>query len=70
MELVRMLSIEGARALGVGDEIGSLEPGKTADVILPDVATPKFTPSTNLPARVVNNAAPADVGLSSSTATS
>ncbi|WP_423746587.1 amidohydrolase family protein [Haladaptatus sp. SPP-AMP-3] len=61
MELVRMLTIEGARALGVGDEIGSLEPGKRADMILLDVDKPKFTPLTNIPAQVVNNAAPADV---------
>jgi 5-methylthioadenosine/S-adenosylhomocysteine deaminase len=61
MELVRMLTIEGARALGMGDEIGSLEPGKRADVILLDVDTPKFSPLTNVPAHVANNAAPADV---------
>ena len=61
MELVRMLTAEGAAALGVGDEIGSLEPGKRADVILLDVDKPKFTPLTNVPAQVVNNAAPADV---------
>ena len=61
MALVRMLTIEGARALGVGDEIGSLEPGTRADVILLDVDQPKFTPLANVPAHVVNNAAPADV---------
>ncbi|WP_436930616.1 amidohydrolase family protein [Halosimplex halobium] len=61
MELVRMLTIDGARALGVGDEIGSIEPGKRADIILLDVDKPKFTPLTNVPAHVVNNAAPGDV---------
>ena len=61
MELVRMLTIEGARALGVGDEIGSIESGKRADIILLDVDKPKFTPLTNIPAQVANNAAPADV---------
>ncbi|QLD86095.1 amidohydrolase family protein [Natronomonas halophila] len=61
MELVRMLTVEGARALGVGDELGSLEPGKRADVVLLDIDAPKFTPMTNAPANVVNNAAPADV---------
>ncbi|WP_336134432.1 amidohydrolase family protein [Natronomonas amylolytica] len=61
MELVRMLTIEGARALGVGDELGSLEPGKRADLVLLDTDAPKFTPMTNAPANVVNNAAPADV---------
>jgi len=61
MELVRMLTIEGARALGVGAEIGSIEPGKRADLILLDVDKPKFAPLTNVPAHVANNAAPADV---------
>ncbi|WP_276271776.1 amidohydrolase family protein [Haloarcula litorea] len=61
MELVRMLTIEGAEALGVGDEIGSIESGKRADLIVLDVEKPKFTPLTNVPAQVANNAAPADV---------
>lgn len=61
MELVRMLTIEGARALGAGDEIGSLEPDKRADIILLNVDKPKFTPLTNVPAHVVNNAATTDV---------
>lgn len=61
MELLRMLTVEGARALGVGDEIGSLEPGKRADLALLDVDEPKFTPLTNVPARLVNDAVPADV---------
>lgn len=61
MELVRMLTVEAARALGVADEIGSLEPGKRADVVLLDIEAPKFTPLTNVPAQVVNNATAADV---------
>ncbi|QLH77993.1 amidohydrolase family protein [Halosimplex rubrum] len=61
MELVRMLTIEGAKALGVGDEIGSLESGKRADIILLNVDKPKFTPLTNIPAQIANNATSADV---------
>lgn len=61
MELVRMLTVEGALALGVGDEIGSVKPGKRADLILLDMEKPKFTPLTNIPADFVNNAAPSDV---------
>ncbi|TKX83347.1 N-ethylammeline chlorohydrolase, partial [Halorubrum sp. SS5] len=34
---------------------------KRADVILLNVEKPKFTPLTNIPAHIVNNAAPADV---------
>jgi 5-methylthioadenosine/S-adenosylhomocysteine deaminase len=61
MELVRMLTIEGAAALGIDDEVGSLEPGKCADVIVLDIEKPKFIPVTNIPAQIVNNAVPADV---------
>lgn len=61
MSLVRMLTIEGAKALGVEDELGSLEPGKKADIILLDMDKPKFAPLTNLPAQVVNNATTDDV---------
>jgi len=61
MALLRMLTIEGARALGVGEQIGSIEPGKQADLVVLDVDQPKFTPLTNVPAQVVNGATPADV---------
>ena len=47
-----MLTRNGARALGVGDRIGSLEVGKLADMILLDVrrphAVPMFDPLTHL----------------------
>jgi len=40
----RMATIEGARALGMADRIGSLEAGKRADVVLVDTRTPGLTP--------------------------
>jgi cytosine/adenosine deaminase-related metal-dependent hydrolase len=44
----------GARALGLQDEIGSLEPGKRADLSILDLGLPSSTPAGNdLPSRIV-----------------
>jgi 5-methylthioadenosine/S-adenosylhomocysteine deaminase len=45
--VLRMSTIEGAKALGLGDETGSLEPGKKADLIVIDTRKPHLTPMYN-----------------------
>jgi len=42
--VLAMATIEGARALGLADRIGSLEPGKAADIIIIDTRKPHLTP--------------------------
>ena len=42
--VLRMATIEGARALGLADRIGSLETGKQADIIVIDTNKPHLTP--------------------------
>ncbi|MFP4199823.1 MAG: amidohydrolase family protein [Clostridia bacterium] len=42
--ILEMATINGARALGVEDHLGSLEPGKAADIIMIDYDRPRYTP--------------------------
>ncbi|HYB03234.1 MAG TPA: amidohydrolase [Nitrososphaerales archaeon] len=43
-QIIRMATINGAKALGLEAEIGSLEAGKKADVITINLQTPRLTP--------------------------
>ena len=43
-QALAMATIGAARAIGMGDEIGSLEPGKRADLILLDLVRPHMAP--------------------------
>jgi 5-methylthioadenosine/S-adenosylhomocysteine deaminase len=60
-DLLKMLTIDGARALGLDDQIGSLEPGKRADFVVIDVDTPRHQPYSNLPSVLMNSVTAGDV---------
>ncbi len=60
-KLLEMTTIDSARALGLDAEIGSLEPGKRADVILVDLFKPHLLPLNMPVTRLAHFANAADV---------
>jgi 5-methylthioadenosine/S-adenosylhomocysteine deaminase len=60
-QVLRMATIRGAKALGLDAEIGSLEVGKQADVIVVDAAQPHLAPRHDPVALLVYSAQAADV---------
>ncbi len=59
--LLRMATIDSAKALGLGDKLGSLEKGKIADLILINMKKPHMNPRFDPRANVVYNANGNDV---------
>src|SRR5262245_28007816 len=53
---IEMATINAAKAMGLDDEIGSLEPGKLADIAIFDLDTPHSSPATNPIASLVFSA--------------
>jgi 5-methylthioadenosine/S-adenosylhomocysteine deaminase len=62
--VLKMCTIEGARALGLGDLTGSLEPGKKADLIIIDTHKPHLTPMYNPVSHIVYAVRGSDVTTS------
>jgi 5-methylthioadenosine/S-adenosylhomocysteine deaminase len=65
-ELLRMATIDGARALGVDKQTGSIEPGKDADLAILSLDDLHWSPVlsgewNNLLANLVYSATPSDV---------
>jgi cytosine/adenosine deaminase-related metal-dependent hydrolase len=59
--VLEMATLHGARALGLEAEIGSLEPGKRADLILFDVDRPEWRPLLDPVSNLVYSASAASV---------
>jgi cytosine/adenosine deaminase-related metal-dependent hydrolase len=59
--VLEMATINGAKAIGLGDEIGSLEVGKKADLILIDMDKPHLTPAYDPVSTIVYAAHGSDV---------
>lgn len=61
LDVIRMATCEGARALGLDGQIGSLVPGKKADIIIIGLNEPHLTPLYNEYSQLVYAANGADV---------
>ncbi len=59
--MVELATLEGARSLGLGDVVGSLTPGKRADVILVNRLDPNMAPPGDPATQLVALAQPANV---------
>ena len=62
-DLLRMATIEGARALGLEKKIGSLEAGKAADLIAVDLNAPRSRPIYDVASALVYSVKEGDVSL-------
>lgn len=60
-ELLRMATLEGAKALGLDKEVGTIEVGKQADIIIIDIEKPHLYPHNDICALLAYSANGADV---------
>ncbi|MER6319924.1 amidohydrolase family protein [Streptomyces sp. NPDC001581] len=60
-DVLRMATLGGAEALGIADQVGSLTPGKRADLVVVDPAALNFAPRFDWIGQVVFNGRPENV---------
>lgn len=58
---LRLATVEGARALGLSNEIGSIEEGKRADITILNIDHLHVTPAPDLVSTIVYSATPSEV---------
>jgi 5-methylthioadenosine/S-adenosylhomocysteine deaminase len=61
VDVIRMATIDGAKVLGLAHEIGSLEPGKKADLVRIDLSATRLTPIYDPHGALVYSALASDV---------
>jgi len=64
MKILEMMTIDAAKVLGLENEIGSLEPGKKADVILLNIKKPHLTPMIDPVGTIIHYAFGGDIDTS------
>ncbi|MBF0541828.1 MAG: amidohydrolase [Nitrospirae bacterium] len=60
-EALRMATINGARALGLSEKIGSIEKGKSADIIIGSITKPHLVPIYDIYSHIVYSMSSADI---------
>jgi 5-methylthioadenosine/S-adenosylhomocysteine deaminase len=60
-DVLRMSTLGGAEVLGIADKVGSLTPGKKADIIILDPGTVNFAPQVDWVSQIVLNGQPRNV---------
>jgi cytosine/adenosine deaminase-related metal-dependent hydrolase len=60
-DVLEFATLQGARAMGLGDKTGSLTPGKEADIVLLRADRLNVWPLNNAPGAVVNTMTPSNV---------
>jgi 5-methylthioadenosine/S-adenosylhomocysteine deaminase len=60
-DVLKMATINGAKALGLSEKVGTIEVGKRADIVLLDLSKPHLTPLQDIYACIVYSARGSDV---------